>query len=111
MGERVTYVLIGALEADLPPCPNPNGWAEWVYTHPAFQTGRPGVYLEGARFRRSYEARPALIGFVLSTLEYGEVWIEGGPETARGAWDKFRELAAAEGITLPPGRRLMSNDE
>ena len=69
----------------------------------------------GFDMHQSYEGRPRVIGLLLFVLNYRDLWDVSEPvedlDDAKAGWEAFRALAAAEGITVPPGRLLVTIDE
>lgn len=117
MGEKITRIYVGALQEDLPPCPNEDGWHEFLYNldgrEKLSESWRRG--LNGVRFGTSYESTPAWLGFCVVEMEYQEVWLpSSGDEEynkAHEAWRQLKELLAPQGINLPAPKIIVAHDE
>jgi len=117
MSDQETVIVFGAFTSEMPPCPNPDEWQDWLYEHPCTkQAPCPDwrYLMFGAEISVAYaygnEEKP-FIGFkVLSVFRFGPT-TRCIPDLtctdAYHAWSLLADSLQQEGIKIPPGHLIV----
>lgn len=107
MGQKITYIIYGSLLEECGEIPDKHDyWLDWVDSMKEFRE-------LDIQFTGSYESNPEWVGFIVTILDYRDVFDlnDADFKKEKKYWERLQKAAKKAGSKLGSGRLIIAQDE